>query len=240
MEEQRSQRGCVAGRMAAGLPPRAARIPAVYPIVDVEVAAGAGWEPRALGRVLLDGGARLIQLRAKTLASGPLLALAAGMAEDAAAVGAQLVVNDRADLAVLSGAAGVHVGQDDLSVADVRRVVGAHAIIGLSTHSAQQLAYACGQDVSYVAVGPVFRTATKETGYHAVGLDLVRAAVAHATPSGLPVVAIGGITLERAQEVWAAGARSIAVITDVLQGDPAARVAAWVAAAGESRPADGG
>ncbi len=130
------------------------------------------------------------------------------------------------DLAKLSGAAGVHVGQDDLPPAEARALLGPDAVIGYSTHSVAQIAAALQQPISYVAVGPVFGTRTKDTGYEAVGLDLVRAA--RAAAGATPVVAIGGITLDRAQDVLDAGATSVAVISDLLAGgDPAARVASY-------------
>lgn len=147
----------------------------------------------------------------------------------AASYGARVIVNDRADVAVLSGAHGVHVGQDDLAPSDVRTIVGNTAVVGLSTHTAQQAGDACVESVSYVAIGPVFGTTTKDTGYAAVGLGTVRS-VAAAVQGRVPVVAIGGISLERADDVLAAGAASVAVITDLLAGnDPAARVRAFVA-----------
>lgn len=201
-------------------------LPRLYAIVDVEVCARAGREPRDLARAYLSGGARLLQLRAKDLGGAAFLALATAIVDDAReAAGGQVIINDRADIAALSGAAGVHVGQDDLSVDDVRRIVGAEAIVGLSTHTHAQLQDAVGQAISYVAIGPVFGTATKATGYDAVGLEMVRDAHALASPKGIPVVAIGGITLERVKSVWDAGAASAAVIGDLLTGDPAERVA---------------
>jgi thiamine-phosphate pyrophosphorylase len=204
----------------------------------------------------LDGGARLIQLRAKTWASGAFLDLCDAVVRRASAYeGARIIVNDRVDLARLSGAAGVHVGQDDLSPEAARRLLGEDAIVGVSTHSVSQITGALETPSTYFAVGPVFGTATKDTGYETVGLALVRAAVAAAdgavttaatvgsalttmatpaakspvTPaSPRPVVAIGGITLERAESVWLAGATSVAVIGDLLVGgDPAARVASY-------------
>lgn len=190
------------------------------------MAAAAGWQPVDLARAFLAGGATLIQIRAKTLASGPLLGLCDAVVAAAAAAGARVVVNDRVDLARLSGAAGVHVGQDDLPPADARTLLGPGAIIGYSTHSVAQIAQALREPVSYIAVGPVFGTRTKDTGYDAVGLDLVRAARAAAGET--PVVAIGGITLATAASVLAAGATSVAVISDLLAGgDPAARVASY-------------
>ena len=139
---------------------------------------------------------------------------------------AAIVINDRADLALMSGAAGVHVGQDDLPVGAVRALLGAQAIVGYSTHSVDQIEEAIRQPVSYIAVGPVFGTRTKDTGYDQVGLNLVSAAAR--ISSGMPMVAIGGITLDRAPSVWAAGASSVAVISDLLTGDPRARVAAYL------------
>lgn len=179
-----------------------------------------------LARALLDGGARLIQLRAKTLPSGRFLEEAESLVEAASAYGASVVVNDRVDLAVLAHAAGAHVGQDDLAPAKARDLLGPDAIIGYSTHTVTQLDAAVREPVTYVAVGPVFGTRTKETGYEPVGLDLVRQAVKLAR--GLPVVAIGGITLATAPDVIAAGASSVAVIGDLLAGgDPTQRAAAY-------------
>jgi thiamine-phosphate pyrophosphorylase len=146
--------------------------------------------------------------------------------------GAIVLVNDRADLAALSGADGVHVGQDDLRVEDVRRAFPSLGWVGLSTHTPAQIAAAAATPASYVAVGPVFGTSTKDTGYDAVGLALVgegRRAVDAAAGAPRPVVAIGGITLERAPAVLAAGADSVAVISDILStGDPEARVRAYL------------
>ena len=134
-----------------------------------------------------------------------------------------MIVNDRADIARLSGAAGVHVGQDDLTPAQVRAVVGPGAIVGLSTHTADQLDRAVREPIDYLAIGPVFGTDTKATGYDPIGIEAVRRASAAAR--GVPLVAIGGITRERARSVLDAGANSVAVITDLLKGrDPAARV----------------
>jgi thiamine-phosphate pyrophosphorylase len=145
--------------------------------------------------------------------------------------GADVIVNDRADLALLARAAGAHVGQDDLPPAAARRLLGPDATVGYSTHTVAQIDAAAGEPVSYVAVGPVFGTHSKDTGYEPVGLALVAEAARRLR--GRPVVAIGGITLERAPEVLAAGASSVAVIADLLTGgDPRARVAAYVRALG--------
>jgi len=143
-----------------------------------------------------------------------------------------VIVNDRTDVARIARAAGVHVGQDDLPPAMVRAIMGPDAIIGFSTHSTVQIDAALSAPVSYVAVGPVFETATKATGYAAVGLDLVR--YAGRVGEGLPVVAIGGITLANARSVIEAGAMSVAVISDLLAtGNPTARVREFLDALGE-------
>jgi thiamine-phosphate pyrophosphorylase len=197
--------------------------------VDVDVARRAGWAPRDLAHAYLGGGAKLLQLRAKTLGGAEFLDLAAAIAEDARLSGARLIVNDRPDIAVLAGAAGVHLGQDDLTPTDVRKLTGEVAIIGFSTHTRVQMDAAVEQPISYLAIGPVFGTNTKDTGYDHVGLGAVAEAVSVATPRALPVVAIGGITLETAASVLAAGAASLAIITDLLVGHPEARVRQYLA-----------
>ena len=193
----------------------------LYAIIDVDAADRAGWRPLDLTRAFVNGGARFLQLRAKSMASGPLLDLAAAVVELAHAAGAVVIVNDRADIAQLAGADGVHVGQDDLSPTAVRTIAGVDAVVGLSTHTLVQLDRAIREPVSYVAIGPVFGTATKATGYERVGLEMVRDAARRAGARDLPLVAIGGITLEHAVSVIEAGAASVAVISDLLAtGDP--------------------
>lgn len=206
--------------MGAALPPLTA-------IVDAGLAARRGWTVPDLAAAFLDGGARLLQLRAPGVASGALERWCDAVAARAAGYGAAVVVNDRADVARLCGAAGVHLGQTDLPVEAARRVVGESALVGLSTHTDEQLRGALRRPVSYVAVGPVWATRTKDTGHRPLGLPRVRRAAGLA--AGTPVVAIGGVTLERAPRALAAGAASVAVIGDLLAGGtPAARVRAYV------------
>ena len=196
----------------------------LYAVCDADVCARAGWTLPDYAAALMDGGVTLLQLRAKHAASREFLAATEAVMARALPHAATVVVNDRADIARLAGASGVHVGQDDLSASDVRRVIGADAVLGLSTHTTTQLEAAVREPVPCVATGPVFGPTTTDTGYDAVGLALVRLACAIAAPAGLPVVAIGGITLERAPGVIVAGAASVAVISDLLVGgDPAAR-----------------
>jgi len=179
--------------------------------VDVDLAARAGWTPIDLARAYLDGGATLIQLRAKQLGSAALLDLADAAVRLAHPYHANVIVNDRADIALISAAEGVHVGQDDLPPEAARRLLGEGAIVGLSTHTVAQVEGALREPISYVAVGPVFGTRTKDTGYTAVGLDLVGTAAQLA--GAAPVVAIGGITSDRVAEVMAVGASGVAVIS---------------------------
>jgi thiamine-phosphate pyrophosphorylase len=207
-------------------------LPGLYAVLDAEVARAHGWTVPDLARAVLDGGATLLQVRAKTLPSSEFLQACRDVVALASPYAATVIVNDRADLAVLAGAGGVHVGQHDLAPADARAIAGAGRIVGVSTHTRAQIDRAATAPVDYIAVGPIFSTATKDTGYAAVGLDLV----GHAHATGRAVVAIGGITLERAASVVRAGATSVAVITDLLTGgDPSARTRAFLAAISAAR-----
>lgn len=202
-------------------------LPSLYAIVDAGQAARHGWSVPDLAAAYFDGGAQLVQLRAPGVASGVIDRWCDAVVARAARYGAAVIVNDRADVARLGGAAGVHLGQDDLPVEDVRAMLGQSGIVGLSTHTPEQVGDALARPVTYVAVGPVYATATKDTGRRPVGLELVHAAAVRAAAT--PVVAIGGITLERAAEVMAAGAGAVAVIGDLLAGGrPTARVRAYV------------
>ena len=198
----------------------------LYPIVDADVCRDRGLEPRSLALACFHGGARVVQLRVKSGSSARFLDLAAEIVAAAGTFGAAVIVNDRSDIARMARAAGVHVGQDDLAPDAVRQVFG-DGVIGLSTHDPLQVDEALRTAADYIAVGPVFGTATKDTGYSARGLELVKRAAGR----GKPVVAIGGITLDRAPEVIAAGAGSVAVITDLLSGgDPEPRVREYIRA----------
>jgi thiamine-phosphate pyrophosphorylase len=197
----------------------------LYAIIDAGTCAARRLDPLAVADACLRGGARLLQLRDKSAATAAFLDLADRVVARAGGLGARVIINDRADIAALSRADGVHVGQDDLSIADVRAIVGPAAIVGVSTHTRDQIDRALAGDASYVAVGPIFTTITKQTGYGARGLDLV----AYAAGRGKPVVAIGGITLARAPAVVAAGASAVAIITDlVADADVETRVRAVV------------
>ena len=159
---------------------------------------------------LLVAGVRTIQLRDKTASTKELLDAARSCLKLTRAVGALLIVNDSIDVALASGADGVHLGQDDTQVSEARRALGDDKLIGLSTHNIEQFREGLMTSADYLAVGPVFPTSTKENPSPVVGLELVRTAL---EISDRPVVAIGGINVERATSVIDAGADAIAVIS---------------------------
>jgi thiamine-phosphate pyrophosphorylase len=206
-------------------------------VCDEEVCASAGWTLADYASACLDGGARLLQIRAKRASASAFLEASRRVVQLARGCNALVVVNDRADIARLAGAGGVHVGQDDLTPAAVRTLVAAEAVVGLSTHAAGQRRHALRQPVNYIAVGPVFATGTKATGYPPVGPGEVRRAadeISAALDWSPALVGIGGITLANARAVIDAGARSVAVISDLLVGnDPANRVRQFLRALGE-------
>jgi thiamine-phosphate pyrophosphorylase len=199
-------------------------------IVDSRAAQRIGWTMTDLAVAFLSGGARLLQLRAKEVPGGPLLETAAAIVDRAHRAHAHVVINDRADIARLCGADGVHVGQQDLTPDAVRQIVGPGALVGLSTHTPQELDAALLQPVSYIAVGPVFPTISKAGADASIGLEGVRRAAGTTRARGLPLVAIGGVTLDTAPDVLRAGASSVAVIADLVAGgDPESRVRAYLA-----------
>ena len=211
-------------------------LPRLYAILDIDTLIARGLEPTVVCDVWLDAGIRLIQLRAKSMSSGALLALADALAPRARAAGATFIVNDRADMAAMCGADGVHVGQGDLTPRQVRaswsELPGPKGpdelLIGLSTHTLDKLRAGLDEPAHYLAIGPVFPTVSKAPADPAVGVSMVANAAAIA--GGRPLVAIGGITLETAPGVLAAGATSVAVISDLLRGDLASRARAFIAA----------
>jgi thiamine-phosphate pyrophosphorylase len=190
------------------------KLPAFYPIIDNVAAAEA----------VLAAGARILQFRHKGFFSRAVFHDAGRIADLCRKAGALLVVNDRADIAMLLESA-LHLGQEDLSPSDARRILPAGAIIGFSTHNEQQLRAGDLEAVDYLAIGPIFATGSKQNPDPVVGLDRLRA-LRRLTRK--PLVAIGGITRELAPKVFEAGADSIAVIGD-LYPDVPARAAEWMA-----------
>lgn len=193
-------------------------VPKLYPVTDRRLSGLSHAEQVAR---LCDGGARLVQLREKHLSPREFYREALEAVRVARSFGAKLIINDRADVALAVGADGVHVGQDDMPPEAARAVLGAGALVGFSTHNVGQASEASALPVSYVAVGPVFDTSSKERPDPVVGLEGVRR-VREAVGAAVPLVAIGGITAESARAVLEAGADSIAVIGALLAAaDPA-------------------
>ncbi|HEX6271667.1 MAG TPA: thiamine phosphate synthase [Polyangiaceae bacterium] len=172
----------------------------LYPIVDVAAVRARGLEVLDFATRLLAARPALLQLRGKALGARETLELARALVPLCRAAGTRFFVNDRPDLAVLAGADGVHVGQNDLSVADVRRFAPALAL-GVSTHDARELEAALAERPDYVAFGPVFATSTKANPEPVVGVERLAAAKARADAAGVPLVAIGGIDRGRAGEL---------------------------------------
>jgi thiamine-phosphate pyrophosphorylase len=162
---------------------------------------------------LADAGVRLLQYRSKAAAARELLNSSQNLASLLAPRGVSFVVNDRADVATLAGASGVHVGQEDLGAEQARELVGGDKWVGVSTHNLEQFQSAAATSADYIAVGPVFATSSKANPDPVVGIEFIRQ-VRGLTDK--PIVAIGGITLENAASVIAAGADSVAVISDIL------------------------
>jgi thiamine-phosphate pyrophosphorylase len=195
------------------------RLPRIYPILDSETLQTRGIAIETAAAAFLDGGASILQLRHKSHWSRDIFESARNIARMCREQGATLIVNDRADIALLLEA-GLHIGQDDLPPRDARKLMGPDAIIGFSSHNAQQLCAAGGEPVDYVALGPVFGTASKRRPDPVVGVGEVRRCRALVDK---PLVAIGGITTENALEVLRAGADSVAVIAGLIPASPAAQ-----------------
>jgi len=201
-------------------------LPRFYPILDLEIAARHGVDPVAAAEQILEGGAKILQFRHKGFFSREVFAQLERVAELCRDAGVQFVVNDRADLAAITGAA-LHLGQDDLTPSSARRVVGLATLIGFSTHNERQLRAAAAEPANYLALGPIFGTASKQNPDPVVGIDELR----RLRPlTDRPLVAIGGITRSNAQSVLAAGADSVAIIGDLFTegADVRARTQEWV------------
>jgi thiamine-phosphate pyrophosphorylase len=199
------------------------KLPRLYVIIDRSTLDARGMRVGEFALELRDAGVRLVQYRDKVGPPQEVLRAAEEISRVFAGVDdAVLVMNDRADLAVLAGW-GVHVGQGDLSVVEARRVVGAGSVVGVSTHNEEQVIAADVSEADYVAVGPVFGTSTKLDAEPVVGLEGVRRARALTQK---PLVAIGGITRENARSVMEAGADSVAVIGGLMvEGERVGKVA---------------
>jgi len=185
-------------------------LPRLYVILDAALLTIPETE---CARQLVDAGVRLLQYRHKAALPRELLESAKRLSAVFVRQRVTFIVNDRPDIAALVGASGVHVGQEDLGVEDARAVVGADKLVGISTHNRAQFEQAAGTSADYIAVGPILSTSTKTNPDPVIGTDFIR----RVRPlTNKPIVAIGGITLDRAAEVVRAGADSVAVISDIL------------------------
>jgi thiamine-phosphate pyrophosphorylase len=188
-----------------------------YPVVD-----SLGWVER-----LTRLGVGTIQLRAKDLDDATALQLVRDALAITKRTGAKLVVNDYWRAAIVAGAKHLHLGQEDLAGADLNAIRDAGLTLGISTHDDEELATALRAKPDYVALGPIFPTTLKSMRFAPQGI--ARIADWKRRIGNIPLVAIGGIKLEQAREIFAAGADSIAVVSDVTQNpDPDARVRAWL------------
>jgi thiamine-phosphate pyrophosphorylase len=195
------------------------KLPRVYPILDTESLDRRGIAIETAAAAFLEGGARILQIRHKGHWSRDFFEAAQRVARSCRENGTPLIVDDRADFALLLDA-GLHVGQDDLSPRDARKLIGTDATLGYSSHNMAQLVAAGGEPVDYVAIGPLFATSSKRNPDPVVGVEEIRRCRALIEK---PLVAIGGITLDNARDVWAAGADSVAIIGALLPEPTTAR-----------------
>jgi len=198
-------------------------LPKLYPILDAGLLAARGIKPQWAAEQMRAAGVKLLQYRDKAGAPQTVLRNAAVIREVFAGAECRMILNDRADLALLARWDGVHMGQGDLLPGDARRVVGLERWVGVSTHNDEQVRLADLSCADYIAVGPVFATGTKLDAEPVIGLDGVRRARALTSK---PIVAIGGITRQNARSVIDAGADSIALISGLFAGvEPVEKVA---------------
>lgn len=188
-------------------------LPPLYAILDLEQTQGRSAEP--VLRELLSGGAKIIQLRAKKISARSFLELARNVRDLTRAHGCRLIINDRVDVALACDADGVHLGQEDLPLHAARQLLPAK-IIGISTHDLEQAKQAQDGGADYIGFGPMYGTATKQTGYSARGVAMLREI---RNVVRIPIVAIGGISEGNVSEIWNAGADSAAIISDILAAE---------------------
>jgi thiamine-phosphate pyrophosphorylase len=203
--------------------------PPLYAIIDAGLVKTS---ELSFAEMMAESGVEILQYRSKHATSRQLFAICSLLARQWPRLAKhsrrapRFIVNDRPDIAALVGAGGVHVGQTDLGVEQARANVGPESWVGVSTHDLEQVAAADQTSADYVAFGPIFPTTTKEKPDPVVGLDLLAQARRRTSK---PLVAIGGITLERAEAVYRAGADSLAVTRDLMAADdPVARARAYL------------
>jgi len=186
-------------------------LPPIYPILDDTYLSYDNMEGTA--RALIEGGAGILQLRAKSFSSAELLSAARSIERLTRKAGVTFIVNDRIDIALLSDADGVHIGQDDMPVGAARKLLGREKIIGYSTHNVEEALAAVRLPVDYISFGPLFTTGTKKDAEEPKGVS----ALTEVTRSvNIPIVAIGGIGEDRIAEVLRSGTQSVAMISNIL------------------------
>jgi thiamine-phosphate pyrophosphorylase len=190
-------------------------LPKLYPILDTGILEARGFDIARAAAAFLEGGAGILQYRHKQHWSRAAFEAAREVARMCREAGAMLIVDDRADIAMLLEA-GLHLGQDDLPPRDARRLMGTEARIGFSSHNLRQVCAAGAEPVDYLAFGPVFATASKRNPDPVTGIEALKECRALLGTPHKPLVAIGGITRETAREVLSVGADSLAVIADLL------------------------
>lgn len=186
-------------------------LPKIYPITDPQLSGLSHLEQTI---ALVAGGATIIQLRDKSSSSRDLFDAAQDCVDYCRSMNVTLIINDRVDIAMMVGADGVHLGQDDLPPSEARKLLGEKVMIGLSTHTLEQAVEAIELPVDYIAFGPVFPTATKTDHDRVVGMD--RLSSIRKVVGDFPLVAIGGITLANVLDVLNAGAGSVAMISAIV------------------------
>jgi len=191
------------------------KLPRVYPILDTGTLEARQFPVTKAAAAFLEGGAGILQLRHKGPWTRAMFEASREISRLRREAGALLVVDDRADMAMLLEA-GLHIGQDDLPPRDARRLMGAEPLIGFSSHNVAQVCAAGGEPVDYLAYGPIFPTASKRNPDPVTGIEGLKECRALLDK---PLVAIGGITRDTALEVLAAGADSVAVIGDLLPAE---------------------
>ena len=194
--------------------PNLIQLPRVYALTDVQLS---GLSHSEQVELLSLGGASLIQLREKQLPARDFYEQAQAALTVAERNGVRLIINDRVDVALVVGAHGVHLGQDDLPPVTARKLLGPTGIVGYSTHNVDQALEAVKQPIDYLAIGPIFQTMTKTDTSPVLGLEGLRAV--RQAIGDFPLVAIGGITHSNARDAIDAGADSVAVISALLS-DP--------------------
>jgi thiamine-phosphate pyrophosphorylase len=187
------------------------KISGIYPILDTSVIAISHLQK--IAAEIVEGGVRLLQLRAEGLPTKELVSISLGLRDITQKTGVSFIINNRVDAAIISGADGVHIGQKDLPCREVRKLLGKEKIIGISTHNRLEVREAEKDGADYIAYGPIFPTSTKKDTDRPKGIEGLKNIKEYAH---VPVVAIGGINEKNILDVMGTGIDSVAIISDIL------------------------